>query len=120
MSTSETSVTEDSKPSTGTVFRGIVKTLRPHQWIKNLFVLAPLFFSKTFIIPAKLGKGFAAAFLFCLAAGTVYLFNDILDIEKDRKHPVKRNRPIPSGDLPIRVAWAARLPSASPLVAPFC
>lgn len=107
MSTSETSSTDDAKPSVGTMVRGVFSTLRPHQWIKNLFVLAPLFFSKTFLIPAKLIEGLSAALLFCLAAGTVYLFNDILDIEKDRRHPVKKNRPIPSGELPINVAWVS-------------
>ena len=89
------------------MIRGVLTTLRPHQWIKNLFVLAPLFFSKTFLDPVKLAQGVGAAFLFCLAAGTVYLFNDIFDIEKDRKHPVKCERPIPSGDLPVNVAWGA-------------
>ncbi len=87
--------------------RGIFVTLRPHQWVKNFFVLAPLFFSKSFMMPHKAMLAVAAAFLFSMAAGTVYLFNDLFDIEKDRRHPVKRHRPIPSGELPASVAHAA-------------
>ncbi len=104
MSQSETTSTKDGRASVWRMIRGVLVTLRPHQWIKNLFVLAPLFFSKTFLVPEKAFLALSAAFLFCLAAGTVYLFNDIFDIEKDRKHPVKRHRPIPSGELPVPVA----------------
>jgi 4-hydroxybenzoate polyprenyltransferase len=89
------------------MIRGILVTLRPHQWVKNVFVFAPLFFSKSFMDPGKAALAISAAALFCMAAGTVYLFNDLFDIEKDRKHPVKRNRPIPSGELPLPVAKAA-------------
>lgn len=91
------------------VLKGLLKTLRPHQWIKNLFVLAPVFFSKSFTDPASLGLAGVAFLLFSLSAGTVYLINDIFDIEKDREHPTKRFRPIPSGQLPIKVAWMAAL-----------
>jgi 4-hydroxybenzoate polyprenyltransferase len=86
---------------------GLLKTLRPHQWVKNLFVLAPLFFSKKYLDPDKLALGISGALLFCLAAGSVYLINDIFDVEKDRQHPVKQHRPIPSGQLPIPVAQVA-------------
>lgn len=88
---------------------GLIKTLRPHQWVKNLFVLAPLFFSKSFMEPNLLGLGLLGALLFSLTSGTVYLFNDIFDIEKDRAHPTKRNRPIPSGQLPVKVATLAAI-----------
>lgn len=91
------------------IVRGVLRTLRPHQWIKNLFVLAPLFFSKQFLVPTQCARGVLAALLFCLTAGTVYLFNDVFDVEKDRNHPVKRNRPIPSGQLPIRAAVMAAI-----------
>lgn len=103
-STTQTSGEQQESRSTGTMALGLLKTLRPHQWIKNLFVLAPLFFSLKFDQPGVLGYGLAAAFLFCLAAGSVYLINDIFDVEKDRQHPVKRHRPIPSGQLPVPVA----------------
>lgn len=91
------------------MMRGLVRTARPHQWIKNLFVLAPLFFSKQFLIPEQLFLGLLAFALFCMTASTVYLFNDVADVEKDKQHPTKRLRPIPSGQLPIRVALIAAL-----------
>lgn len=113
MSESDTTAPGDERakgsPGAGTMALGLFKTLRPHQWIKNLFVLAPLFFSKQFMVPGKLALGFTAALLFCFAAGSVYLLNDIFDVEKDRKHPVKKNRPIPSGELPISVARIAAI-----------
>jgi 4-hydroxybenzoate polyprenyltransferase len=107
MSQSETSSNEESRASTWRMIRGILVTLRPHQWVKNIFVFAPLFFSKSFLNPEKAALATSAALLFCMAAGTVYLFNDLFDIEKDRKHPVKRNRPIPSGELSVPMAKAA-------------
>ena len=88
-------------PARPAPLRGLARTLRPHQWVKNLFVLAPLFFSKLFLEPAPIARGLAAALLFCFAAGTVYLINDLFDVEKDRRHPTKRRRPIASGELPI-------------------
>lgn len=107
MTQSEITSPQASAPSARSMARGILGTLRPRQWVKNLFVLAPLFFSKSFLIPEKALLALAAALLFCAAAGTVYLFNDIFDIEKDRRHPTKRFRPIPSGELPVSVARAS-------------
>jgi 4-hydroxybenzoate polyprenyltransferase len=86
---------------------GLLKTLRPHQWVKNLFVLAPLFFSQQFYDTDRLIQGITAALLFCLGSGTVYIVNDIFDVEEDRNHPVKQYRPIPSGQLPISAAKLA-------------
>ena len=107
----ETSTTDTAtlSPTYGAMFAGILKSLRPHQWVKNVFVLAPLFFSKAFLLPDKLTLGIAAALLFCLTSGAVYLLNDVFDVEKDRNHPVKRNRPVASGALPIRVAKFASI-----------
>jgi 4-hydroxybenzoate polyprenyltransferase len=85
----------------------LLKAMRPKQWVKNLFVLAPLFFSKSFLLADKAALGALAFGLFCLTAGTVYLINDLFDVEKDRAHPVKRKRPIASGLLPVKVAWIA-------------
>ncbi len=102
---SESSATVDEKK--GGALMGVVKSLRPHQWVKNIFVLAPLFFSMSFTDPVLLGLAFVAALLFSLSAGSVYLFNDIFDVEKDRNHPVKKNRPIASGQLPINMAIVA-------------
>lgn len=110
-STTDTSMSEPhasvSTRSLGSMAIGILKSLRPHQWVKNVFVLAPLFFSKAFLDPASLGIGLLAAFLFCLTSGAVYLLNDVFDVEKDRNHPVKKHRPIASGVLPVRAGGIA-------------
>jgi 4-hydroxybenzoate polyprenyltransferase len=83
---------------------GLLNTIRPHQWVKNVFVLAPVVFAKE-VFDSPLLLRAAAAFLgFCLLAGAVYAMNDISDIESDRQHPVKRHRPIAAGRVPI--AWA--------------
>ncbi|WP_158542721.1 decaprenyl-phosphate phosphoribosyltransferase [Lujinxingia litoralis] len=88
-------------------WRGLWKSLRPHQWVKNAFVLAPLFFAKAYTDPLLAGKALAAALLYSLAAGTVYVLNDLMDVERDREHPIKRHRPIASGELPEATAWRA-------------
>lgn len=78
--------------------------MRPHQWVKNSFVLAPLVFAQELTEPTSLLRAAAATALFCAISGAVYLMNDIYDVEKDRAHPTKRNRPIASGQLPVSVA----------------
>ncbi|HEY3816700.1 MAG TPA: decaprenyl-phosphate phosphoribosyltransferase [Polyangiaceae bacterium] len=97
----------------GGLLRGLVKTLRPHQWVKNLFVLAPMFFHKDVFLrtaqgPALnltvTGRALAATAVFCLLAGSIYTINDIADVAADRLHPVKRYRPIASGAVPENVA----------------
>lgn len=87
----------------------LIKSMRPKQWVKNLFVLAPLVFSQSLLERDMLASAFAAALLFCVISGVVYLMNDVFDVEKDRAHPTKRNRPIASGKLPIKVATTAGL-----------
>ncbi|HRV91245.1 MAG TPA: decaprenyl-phosphate phosphoribosyltransferase, partial [Anaerolineae bacterium] len=79
----------------------------PKQWTKNGFIFAPLIFDEKLFQWGPLFKTILGFFLLCLISGTVYLINDLVDIEKDRQHPVKKNRPIPSGQLPIPVAIAA-------------
>ena len=82
----------------------MVRTIRPHQWVKNLFVLAPVVFAKHLTHPSII-KGAVGAFgIFCLLAGAIYTLNDLLDVEADRHHPVKRYRPIASGVVPLGVA----------------
>jgi 4-hydroxybenzoate polyprenyltransferase len=88
----------------GTALPALFKTLRPHQWVKNLFVAAPLLFAQRLFHPASVVRAAAAVAAFCMLSGAVYVFNDVLDIDKDRAHPRKRFRPIPSGQLPIRFA----------------
>ena len=88
---------------------GILKTLRPKQWTKNGFIFAALVFDVKLFHIEPLLKTLAGFVLLCLIAGTVYLINDLADIEKDRRHPTKRNRPIPAGQVPVRVAGIAAL-----------
>jgi decaprenyl-phosphate phosphoribosyltransferase len=83
---------------------GLVRTMRPHQWVKNVFVLAPLVFAKEIFVPELLLRAIGAFGVFCLLASAVYTMNDIADRESDRSHPIKRHRPIPSGRVPP--AWA--------------
>ncbi len=83
-----------------------MRTLRPHQWVKNLFVLAPVVFAKEADVLTSASRSLGAFLVFCLSAGAVYTLNDIVDLEKDRLHPVKRNRPIACGKVPIHVAAA--------------
>lgn len=85
----------------------ILAATRPREWIKNAFVFAPLLFAQRVLQPEALFKSTAAFIVFCLAAGAVYLINDICDREADRKHPQKRARPIASGMLSVSVAASA-------------
>jgi 4-hydroxybenzoate polyprenyltransferase len=84
----------------------ILKAVRPHQWVKNLFVAAPVVFAKKIGDPSSDLRAAAAFGAFCLLTSAVYLVNDLVDLEKDRAHPIKRNRPIASGKLKPEVARA--------------
>ncbi len=86
------------------VFRALIKTLRPKQWLKNVFVGVPIFFAQRLDDPDSLLRVAAGFLLFSLVSGCVYIINDIVDIEGDRAHPKKCRRPIPSGALPVQVA----------------
>jgi decaprenyl-phosphate phosphoribosyltransferase len=83
---------------------GLLKTVRPHQWVKNVFVLAPVFFAKDIFDPRLYVRTVGAFGTFCLLAGAVYTINDIADAEADRLHPVKRFRPIASGRVSVQAA----------------
>jgi 4-hydroxybenzoate polyprenyltransferase len=92
-------------------FPALIKAMRPRQWMKNLIIYAPLVFDRQFNpdhLPdiARTTVGFI---IFCLVSGVVYLTNDIADLEADRKHPDKRNRPIASGALPVKTATVAAI-----------
>ena len=102
-----------SKTGGSNVMRGLVKTIRPHQWVKNLFVMAPMFFHKDVLIStpagpalnlAVTGRALLGTVVFSLLAGAVYTINDIVDVKADRIHPVKRHRPIASGAVPEGLA----------------
>ncbi len=87
---------------------GAIKTIRPHQWVKNVFVLAPVVFAKEIFDPLLLMRAIGAFGVFCLLAGAVYTINDLADVQADREHPVKRFRPIASGRVPVPAArWLA-------------
>jgi 4-hydroxybenzoate polyprenyltransferase len=93
-----------ASPTLAANLRGLWKTMRPHQWIKNIIVYAALVFDGKLLYPDLFLKTTWVAFCFCLAASSVYLMNDLVDIEKDREHPRKRLRPLPAGQLSPRLA----------------
>lgn len=84
-----------------------VRLLRPRQWIKNFFILAPLLFSGQGLIRTAQQQALAAFCIFCLLASGVYAFNDVVDRESDRAHPVKRNRPVAAGLISTGAALGA-------------
>lgn len=89
----------------------LITVMRPHQWVKNLFILAPLLFGKRLTDVSAVISASMAFMVFCLLASAVYIFNDIQDAKEDAAHPEKRDRPIASGDLPASLAmiWATVL-----------
>jgi 4-hydroxybenzoate polyprenyltransferase len=98
----------------------LLRSLRPHQWTKNLFVFAGLIFAERLLDPAAAAKAMAAFVVFCALSGVVYLVNDIRDRQADRRHPVKSRRPIASGALsPWAAGMAAVVIAAAALIAAF-
>jgi 4-hydroxybenzoate polyprenyltransferase/phosphoserine phosphatase len=85
----------------------LLKAMRPHQWAKNALVAVPLFAAQVIGSPAALMHTLLAVIAFCLAASSVYLLNDIVDVAEDRHHPTKRRRPFASGGLNLLVGWVA-------------
>lgn len=86
-------------------FLGLLRTMRPHQWTKNiLFIFPAIVFDRQLTDPDAFLRVLLGAFLLSMMSGTIYIINDLVDIEKDRKHPKKKNRPLPSGDLPRSLA----------------
>ncbi len=86
-----------------------VRAMRPRQWAKNVFVFAPAVFSREIFIPKVALNSTIAFALFSFLASSVYIINDFFDRERDRRHPVKRQRPIASGALPAYPALFAAL-----------
>jgi 4-hydroxybenzoate polyprenyltransferase len=98
-----------------TQFVALLRTMRPKQWVKNGFIFVPLVFDrKLFDVPYALAT-LAGFGLLCLVTSAVYLINDLVDIEADRAHPAKRNRPLPSGQLSKGLATGAAI--ALPVIA---
>jgi decaprenyl-phosphate phosphoribosyltransferase len=91
--------------------RALVRTMRPRQWVKNIFVAAPLVFSRHLGDPAYALRTGLAVLAFCALSGAVYAFNDVRDAEADRQHTTKRARPVAARELSERAAlvWAAVL-----------
>ena len=85
----------------------IVRSLRPEQWLKNGFVLAPIIFSGRVDDPQAWGRSLVAVVAFCAASSATYLVNDVLDRTADRAHPVKKGRAIASGEVTVAQALGA-------------
>jgi 4-hydroxybenzoate polyprenyltransferase len=91
------------------MFKHLLKAMRLRQWTKNSFVFFGLIFDKQLFHVDAFLKTLEGFFLFCLISSAVYLFNDIADIEADRRHPEKKLRPLASGKLPVGIAGTAAL-----------
>jgi 4-hydroxybenzoate polyprenyltransferase len=85
----------------------IIKSMRLEEWVKNLILFAPLIFSKRFFVSESLVNEIIAFFAFSFLSGAVYIFNDLIDKEHDKLHPVKSSRPIASGSLSPKTAKTA-------------
>lgn len=90
-----------------TILRGLVRTMRPKQWTKNAAIFAALIFDAKVLQRGPLLRTLAGFALMCAVTGAVYIINDLADVNKDRQHPTKRDRPLASGKLPAPVAVAA-------------
>lgn len=88
-------------------FRGLIRTMRLSQWTKNGFIFIPVLFDRQLTRPESFLQVLTAFSLFCLMSSSVYVLNDLVDVERDRAHPKKSRRPIPSGQLPIPIATIA-------------
>ena len=93
-------------PNSASTIRLLVLSLRPHQWIKNGFVLVPLLFAQKAFDYQSVMLSIQAFLIFCMLTGAVYLFNDLVDLKSDLKHPVKKHRPLAAGLLSIKSAVA--------------
>ena len=83
-----------------------MRLLRPRQWVKNVFVLAPLIFAGEFLHPESIKISLLAFALFCIASSATYIVNDLHDIERDRRHPTKsRTRPLAAGKVTVPAAF---------------
>jgi 4-hydroxybenzoate polyprenyltransferase/phosphoserine phosphatase len=92
-------------PDKPNVFFTCIKSLRPHQWLKNLLVIVPLFAAQLYNSETSLIAAFLAFITFSLTSSGIYVFNDLVDIDNDRQHERKKNRPFASGDLSIIIGW---------------
>ncbi|GAB4324233.1 MAG: decaprenyl-phosphate phosphoribosyltransferase [Candidatus Sumerlaeia bacterium] len=86
------------------MLKQIILECRPRQWTKNLLLFAGVLFTGRLQDPASIGRAVAAFVIFCALSSVVYIINDLKDLDSDRQHPVKRHRPLASGDLPVGAA----------------
>ncbi len=86
------------------MIKNTIKLLRPSQWVKNGVVLAGLIFAGKAEAVGLIKLSILAAIAFCFLSSSVYVFNDIIDRERDRQHPLKKNRPVASGKIPVGMA----------------
>jgi 4-hydroxybenzoate polyprenyltransferase len=93
----------------GAAVLGLVRLLRPHQWVKNAFVAAPLFFTPARLDAAAVGQVALGVLAFCAVSSAVYVLNDAVDREADRAHPTKRFRPLAAGTVGLPLAFTAML-----------
>lgn len=83
---------------------GVIKLIRPNQWIKNLFVMVPVFFGGSLFDAGDIYASFITFLAYCFTASSIYCYNDVIDAEADRRHPVKCHRPVASGVISVRMA----------------
>lgn len=88
-------------------FYALLRALRPRQWTKNLAIFVGIVFAQRLLQVALFERAIIAFGIFCLASSSIYLFNDLLDLENDRQHPKKKQRPLAAGTLPVSWAKAA-------------
>ena len=100
------SVGVEVRPRTRPLAVGLLVSLRPSQWTKNLIVFGPLGLAQRLLDPVSVIQAIEAFAIFCILSGVVYLLNDVVDREGDRLHPIKRFRPIASGEVPVAAALA--------------
>jgi 4-hydroxybenzoate polyprenyltransferase len=93
-----------SQLRTGGRMLALLQAMRPRQWTKNLAIFVGIVFAHRLLAITSFERAFVAFITFCLASSTIYLLNDLLDLENDRRHPVKSKRPLASGALPA--SWA--------------
>src|SRR6476620_8285622 len=87
----------------------LIRAMRPLQWTKSSLVFAPLLFDRKVFELGSFARCVAAAAVFCLISGAIYLLNDVRDVEADRIHPRKRLRPIAAGEISERTAILAAI-----------
>jgi decaprenyl-phosphate phosphoribosyltransferase len=107
--TSAENAADEQAPRRMSLVGGVIRTARPRQWVKNILVLAAPFTASRITEGPVLLNAAVAFVAFCLAASAVYFVNDAVDVEADRQHPTKRNRPIAAGAVPVQVAYGVAI-----------